>query len=673
MQAHDLPKFSAIDIENFSNKLSDLLQHHLTCIDALLAKNIEFTWDNLMHPLEDLDDSLHQLWAPFAHLNAVTNSTAIRDCYLSCLPKLSMYESKVGHNEALYQAIRAIDQTSLNATQLKIINDTLRDFKLSGIALSAKQKQRFADINTQLSEFSCTYENHIMDAVDTFFLHITDEQQLQGLPSHVVTQAKHAAETRQMSGFVLTIESPCYIAVSTHADDRSLRESCYEAYITKASDVGPLAGKFDNSAIMHNILALRAEQAEMLGFPHYAAMSLATKMAKSPEEVMTFLYDLADKAFPQAVEEFQALQKFAATHYQIDAIKPWDIAYLSEKKMQAEYAISQEELRTYFPLSHVLDGMFNIVNRLYGMRFERLAGADIWHADVRCYAVFDETNTPRGYVYLDLFARPQKRGGAWMDDLRGRRRCTNGTVQLPIATLTCNFSAPMPEKEATLLHDEVITLFHELGHCLQHILTQVDYLGASGMNGVEWDAVELPSQFFENWCWDEEALSLLARHSEHGGGLSHALYQKLLSVKNFQAAMAMVRQLEFSLFDFRLHLAYQPGDQALIANILQEVRSKIAVVPVVPYNRFQHAFSHIFAGGYAAGYYSYKWAEVLSSDAFARFEEEGVFNQQTGREFLHSVLEVGGSVKAADAFMHFRKRAPKIDALLKHSGILVKE
>ncbi|MDA9272217.1 M3 family metallopeptidase, partial [bacterium] len=485
--------------------------------------------------------------------------------------------------------------------------------------------------------------------------------------------ARTLAEEKNVPGWILTLEFPCYLAVATYAEDRALREELYQAFVTRASDQGPSAGQFDNTLVMNEILALRHEMARLLDFENYAQLSLATKMAESTQQVTQFLTDLSHRAHEQAVMEVEALQHYANEEHQLSTLLPWDMAYLSEKKRQACYAISQEEIRQFFPLPQVMDGLLSIVRILYGMSFEEIKDVDVWHPDVTCYQINDEKGQVRGYIYMDLFARPHKRGGAWMDSCQSRLVHADGFVQLPIATLTCNFAKPMMGKLPTLSHDEVLTLFHEFGHCLQHVLTQVDYLGASGIHGVEWDAVELPSQFFENWCWEEKALQMLTKHVDTGERLSSELFNRLLAAKNFQSAMVMMRQLEFSLFDFRIHQDYDGAKSTFISDTLADVRKQTMVVPTTAYNRFQHSFSHIFAGGYAAGYYSYKWAEVLSSDAFGRFEEEGVFNSETGRDFLHCILETGGAQKALQAYVRFRGRKATVDALLKHNGIKPKE
>ncbi|QBR82910.1 M3 family peptidase [Legionella israelensis] len=662
-----LPRFT-IDTAQFPKSLKTKLQDNLQQISSLLENDQHFTWDNLMRPLEDMDDELERFWTPLSHLRAVVDTPPLRKCFQECLPLLSSYEAAIGHNEALYRAIKSLDRTVLDKAQNKIIDDCLRDFELSGVALPAEDKKRFEAIQSRLSELSNQFENNILDAENSFQLHIKEASRLKGLPEHAMHTAEETAREKKMEGWVLTLQFPCYLAVMTYAQDRKLREEMYFAYVARASDEGPDAGRFDNSSVMNEILKLRHEKAKLLGFANYAELSLATKMAKSPHQVMEFLMDLSQRVYQQGQREFQHLEKFAAEHHGITSIQPWDVAYLSEKKRQRLYAFSQEDLRAYFPQEKVFAGMFAIVNKLYGIQFEEVDGVDIWHADVKCYRILDEHKTPRGYIYTDLYARSAKRGGAWMDALQSRRKLNDGSIQLPIATLTCNFAKASVNKPAMLSHEEVLTMFHEFGHCLHHVLTQVDYLNASGIHGVEWDAVEFPSQFFENWCWEEHALSFLTAHVETGKPLPKDLYDKLWATKNYQSAMAMLRQLEFSLFDFKIHLDFRPQDD-FIMTTLAEVREQTCVTPLVSYNRFPHSFSHIFAGGYAAGYYSYKWAEVLSSDAYARFEEEGIFNGETGRDFLHFVLEAGGSAPAIEAFMAFRGREAELDAFLRHNGI----
>lgn len=664
-----LPSFSTIDTEKFVTQLDSMLTRHLSTISDLLQQPEAFTWENLMHPLEEMDDELERFWSPMSHLHAVVNTPSLRACYQACLPKLSAYHAAIGQNQALYNAVNALDKAVLSETQFKIVEDSLRGFRLSGVALPPEQKRRFEEISTRLSALSNQFENHILDAVHDFTYHVTDLSKLAGLPEHAIATAKALAEEKGVDGWVLSLEQPCYLAVIAYAEDRSLREMMYQAYSTRASDQGPSAGKFDNTPVMNEILALRFEKARLLDFANYAALSLATKMADSTIQVNDFLEDLRQRAHKQAQREFEDLAQFAKEVCHLEKLDPWDITYVSEKKQQALFQISQEMLRPYFPLSQVTEGVFNIIHRLYGMTFKAVETFDTWHSDVLCYAVFDETNHLRGYVYMDLFARPHKRGGAWMDSLQSRFKHRDGRIQCPIATLTCNFAKASPQKPAMLSHDEVLTFFHEFGHCLHHLLTKVDELGASGINGVEWDAVELPSQFFENWGWEEQSLTLLTKHVETNEPLPPPLFESLKAAKNFQSAMMLMRQLEFSMFDFYIHEMYTAEDEHFIAKTLAAIRKKTMVIPFASYNRFQHSFSHIFAGGYAAGYYSYKWAEVLSSDAFSRFEEEGLFNARTGHDFLHYILEVGGSCKAAAAFEKFRGRPATVDALLRHSGI----
>jgi oligopeptidase A len=664
-----LPEFSRVDVSVYKTHLEALLKGNLEQIERLLTENHQYTWDNLIYPLDDLEDSLERFWSPFSHLHSVMDSDALRTCYDECLPLLSAYEAAIGHNQRLYEAIKSVDSHSLNAAQKKLLADGVRDFELSGVALSSIEKQRFEAIQARLSELSSQYQNNVLDATQAFTIHLSDASRLTGLPEHALSTAKESAHEKNLKGYLLTLEFPCFYAVMTHAEDRSLREELYQAYVSRASDQGPNAGAFDNTQIMSETLALRHEKAVLLGFKNYAELSLATKMADSTDEVLRFMTDLVERIQQQAKAEFKDLSSFAAIQCNLDPLCPWDVSYVSEKRRKALYDLSQEELRVYFPQPKVMQGLFMVIKKLYGITLQALDGADVWHKDVRCYAVVDTYNKVRGYVYTDLYSRSHKRGGAWMDSMQSRRRLEDGTVQLPIASLTCNFTKPTANKPALLSHDEVVTLFHEMGHCLHHLLTQVDYLSGSGINGVEWDAVELPSQFFENWCWDQEALNLLTSHVDTGERLPDSLYQRLTTAKNFQSAMAMIRQQEFSLFDFRIHQEYC-AKETFISDTLQDVRSATNIIPLAPYNRFQHSFSHIFAGGYAAGYYSYSWAEVLSSDAFSRFEEEGIFNTKTGEEFLKCILEVGGSKPAAEAYKDFRGRPAKVDALLRHNGII---
>lgn len=662
-----LPIFHSIQMDTYVTRLDALLEQHLQKINQLTHQP-DPDWQSLMYPLELMQDELERFWAPLSHLHGVADSPALRKCYEACLPKLAAYHSTIGQNQALYDAIKRIDPIQLNPSQQKIISDSLRDFVLSGVALAPEHQERFKAISARLSHLTNQFETHILDAVQDYHYQVTDVNRLGGLPDYAVTNAAESAKEKGLEGWLLGLDAPSYVAVLTYAEDRALREIIYNAFVTRASDQGPSAGKFDNTPVMEEILSLRFEKARLLGFPHYAALSLATKMAESPQHVTTFLNDLIAHSQPQARTEFAELCAWSREHLHLEALQPWDVTYASEKKQEATFSISQEALRAYFPLPKALIGMFNIIEKLYGIRFTEVMDIDRWHPDVTCYRLLDEKNAIRGYIYMDFFARPHKRGGAWMDSCQSRFLHADGTVQLPIAMLTCNFAKS--GEVAHLSHDELQTLFHEMGHCLQHVLTKVDYISVSGIHGVEWDAVELPSQFFENWCWEAMPIQMLTEHAQTKEPLPVAVFNQLVAAKNFQSAMVLTRQLEFALFDFRLHELYDDqSDAQVISDILNDIRKQIAVVPIAPYNRFQHGFSHIFAGGYGAGYYSYVWAEVLSSDAFGRFEEEGIFSTQAGHSFLQQILEVGGSKKAAEAYVAFRGRMPTVDALLRQRGI----
>lgn len=644
--------------------LEEMLALHLAAIDELVQLPQPLTWISLIEPLNAMEHELEEFWSPISHLHSVMNSPELRECYAACLPKLSLYSSAIGQNFALYTALQSINRLTLNVVQNKILDDHLLDFQLSGVALEKQDKQRLEEISSKLSDLSNKFENNLLDATDAYELHITEIDRLAGLPAHALAYAQALAQKSGREGWILNLEFPCYIAVLTYADDRNLRATMHYAYATRAS-----AGKFDNSAIMSEILALRHESALLLGFPHYAALSLATKMAESPESVNDFLNDLSNRARAPALKEFAELQTYADEHKIVDQLEPWDLAYVAEKQKQTCYALDDEQLRAYFPLPQVMAGLFLILEKLYGMQAEMVPAVTVWHSDVSCYRIMDVENNTRGYVYLDLFSRENKRAGAWMDGLQRRCLQPDGVIVAPVATITCNFTNPVQGNPATLSHDEVITLFHEFGHALQHVLTQVDEWSASGIHGVEWDAVELPSQFFENWCWHQESLSYLTANVETGEKLPEHLFKSLWAAKNFQSAMGLMRHLTFALFDFRLHQQDPRLNNNFIDDLLTDVRDTTAVVPYAPYHRFQHSFSHIFAGGYAAGYYSYLWADVLASDAFSRFQAEGIFNQQAGQDFLHNILEVGGSCKALQAYVNFRKRPPTIDALLVQYGI----
>ncbi len=673
LEMTSLPPFGQIKPEHVEPAIDTLLQRNREQLQQLLADNDHYSWENLIQPLEEMDDQLDRAWSPVSHMNSVVNSDALREAYNACLPRLSDYATELGQNEQLYAAYKAIadspDYAQLDAAQKKIIDNALRDFHLSGVDLPAQKKQRYKEIQQRLSSLTTRFEENLLDATQAWHKQILEESRLAGLPESARAMARQAAEEKALEGWVFTLDFPSYYAVMTHAEDRDLRAELHEAYVTRASDQGPNAGQWDNSEVMEEILALRHELAQLLGYANYAERSLATKMAESPDQVLSFLHDLARRAKPVAEQDLAELSDFAREQHGLDKLAPWDIAYYSEKLRQHKYALSQEDLKPYFPETRVIPGMFEVVRRLYGIQIKEVAGVDSWHPDVRFYEIRDAQGELRGQFYLDLYARSKKRGGAWMDDCRGRLRHTSGELQSPVAYLTCNLTPPVGDQPALFTHDEVITLFHEFGHGLHHMLTRVDHIGVSGINGVAWDAVELPSQFMENWCWEREALDVITGHYQTGEPLPEDLYQKMYAAKNFQAGMFMVRQLEFSLFDFRLHLEYDPQQGGRIQEMLDQVREEVTVVKPAPYNRFQHGFAHIFAGGYAAGYYSYMWAEVLSADAFSLFEETGIFDRATGQRFLTSVLEQGGTREPMDLFVDFRGREPRIDALLRHTGI----
>jgi len=666
-----LPMFSQIKPEHIVPAIDRLLAEARSSVEQHLQATQHYTWENLIEPLENVEDKLNKAWSPVSHMNSVVNSDELRDAYNACLPKLSAYSTEMGQNEALFKAYRFIADSdefaSLDIAQQKIIRNALRDFKLSGIDLDNEKKQRYKDISLELSALASNYEENLLDATNAWSKLIRDPQDLAGLPESALAQARQTAESHNEDGWMITLQFPSYISVMTYADNRELRREHYEAFATRASDQGPHAGQWDNSENMEKILALRYEKARLLGFNNYAELSLATKMAEKPDDVTHFLEDLADRSWRDARKDLAELREFAK-HYGVHDLQSWDMAYFSEKMRQHFYQLSQEEVKTYFPITRVLPGLFAIVEKLYGLHITEIGDFDSWHPDVRFFQIHDQAGRLRGQFYLDLYARAKKRGGAWMDDCVSRKK-SDGAVQNPVAYLTCNFTPPTGDTPALLTHDEVTTLFHEFGHGLHHMLTQIDHLGVSGINGVEWDAVELPSQFMENWCWEQEALALMSGHYQTDEKLPEALFNKMIAAKNFQAGMIMVRQLEFSLFDFRIHRDYDPEKGGRIYEILEQVREQVAVVRPPKFNRFAHSFSHIFAGGYAAGYYSYKWAEVLSSDAFSLFEEKGIFDQETGKAFLTNVLEKGGSQNAMELFINFRGRKPTIDALLRHNGI----
>ncbi len=667
-----LPTFSNIVVKDIEADLDAALIKANETVQSVLENTTPPTWQSLVTPLEEMEASVDRLWSPVSHLNSVKNSDELREAYNACLPKLSEFSTALGQNKALYNQYRQLAESDvyadLDMAQRKVIDNALRDFKLSGIALDETKQARYKDISQALSKLTTKYEENVMDATQGWEKHITNKQDLAGLPESAMAGMAQAAKQAELEGWLLTLHFPSYMPVMTYADDRKLREEMYTAFATRASDQGPNAGKWDNAEVMVEILALRHEMALLLGFENHAAHSLATKMADSPQQVLDFLNDFVVKAKPQAEKQFAELTAFAKETSDVEKLNAWDVSYYAEKLRQQRYAISPEELKPYFPEDKVVKGLFKVVQRLYGLDISERTDVDVWHEDVRFFEINDADGVLRGQFYLDLYARDKKRGGAWMDDCTSRRK-VDGEVITPIAFLTCNFSPPVGDKPALFTHDEVETLFHEFGHGLHHMLTQVDYSGVSGINGVAWDAVELPSQFMENWTWEREALDLISGHYETGEPLPNDLFERMTAAKHFQSAMMMVRQLEFSLFDFRLHLEYSPDKADQVADMTKEVRDQVAVVQPPAFNRFANSFSHIFAGGYSAGYYSYLWAEVLSADAYSLFEENGIFDAKTGQSFLHEILEKGGSQSPMALFIAFRGREPTIDAVLRHKGI----
>lgn len=665
-----LPKFSEIKPEHIQPAVEQLIQENREIIEQV-AQIENPTWENFYLPQVMAGDKLSRAWSPVGHLNSVKNSPELREAYQACLPLLSEFGTWAGQHQGLYRGWLKLKNSPEFATysiaQKKAVENSLRDFELSGIGLPAEKQQRYGEIVARLSELSSQFSNNVLDATMGWEIIVENADELKGLPESALEAAKASAESKEKSGYRFTLEFPSYLPVMTYCENRELREKMYAAFNTRASDQGENAGKWDNSANIDEKIKLRLELANLLGFETYADYSLATKMAENPQQVVAFLEDLAKRSKAQGEKEFAELKAFAEKEFGVTELAPWDIAFYSEKQKQALYAINDEELRPYFPENRVLSGLFELINRIFGMRVEEQFDVDVYHPDVRFFHIFDETDRLRGSFYLDLYAREHKRGGAWMDDCINQKRLADGSLQKPVAYLTCNFNKPIGDKPALFTHDEVTTLFHEFGHGIHHMLTEIDVGDVAGINGVPWDAVELPSQFLENWCWEEDALAFISGHYETGEPLPKEKLTQLLKAKNFQAAMFVLRQLQFGLFDFRLHMA-KPSE-GIVLETLNNVRDEVAVFPTPEWVRTPHSFSHIFAGGYAAGYYSYLWAEVLSADAYSRFEEEGIFNREVGQSFLDNILTRGGSEEPMVLFERFRGRKPTLDALLRHKGI----
>ncbi len=664
-----LPRFSEIRPEHITPAVDELLAAARKVVNASAADTHEPTWQNFVTPMEDANEHLSRAWGQVSHLHSVMDSPELREAYNQNLPKITQYYAELGQHEGLFRKFKALKNSdgfaALTAAQKKIVDNELRDFRLGGAELPEADKQRFMEIQQELAALSAKFEENLLDATNAFSHIVENRDELAGIPEDVLEMARVMAEQDGKTGWKFSLHMPSYLPAMQYADNRSLRETLYRAYVTRASEFGP--EKLDNTSLIRDIVRLRGEAAKLLGFNNYAKVSLESKMAETPDQVLDFLNELAVRAKPYAERDMAELREFAARELNLPEIAAWDIGYASEKLRVARYSFSDHEVKQYFAEPNVLIGMFKVVETIYGLHI-RPSAAPAWHEDVKFFEIADHSGQKIGEFYLDLYARASKRGGAWMDDAVTRRKKGQG-IQTPVAYLNCNYTAPLPGRPALFTHDEVITLFHEFGHGLHHLLTRIEDLGVSGINGVEWDAVELPSQFMENFCWEWGVLRHMAKHVDSGEALPRELFDKMLAAKNFQAGMQTMRQLEFSLFDMHLHYDFDPDGTESALDLLNRIRARVAVVVPPDYNRFPNNFSHIFAGGYAAGYYSYKWAEVLSSDAYALFEENGVLNPEVGHRFWSEILAQGGARPAIESFKAFRGREPTIDALLRHNGM----
>ncbi|MFT3790490.1 MAG: M3 family metallopeptidase [Rudaea sp.] len=666
-----LPAFATIKPEHVEPAIDAVLAEYRREIDALTSAKAPRDFVNTMLPQEALEMRLERAWSPVSHLHAVADSKALREAYSAALEKITEFSTELGQNRELYTAVKALaeraDFADLPRPARTLVEHALRDFRMAGVSLEEPARTRFKEISNRLSKLSNEFENAVLDATEAWSEKI-GEAQLAGLPDAERALLKQYAEEAGQDGWLVTLKQPSVTAVLTYADDRALRERVYAAYQTRASDQGPNAGRFDNSQRIDEIMALRHESARLIGFDNAAEDSLATKMAGTPARVLAFLRDLAARAKPVALRELEELREFARAELDLADLQPWDVAYAAEKLRVKKYALSEEELKPYFPADAAIAGLFAIVQRVFGVSFRARGDVEVWHPDVRFYDVVDAQGKTIAGAYFDLYARSGKRGGAWMDTCRSRY-ADGGRTHPPVAYLTCNFAPPTKDMPSLLTHDDVTTLFHETGHGLHHMLTEIDLPSVAGIDGVEWDAVELPSQFMENFAWQREALALFAKHWKTGEALPEELFRRMLAARHYHAGLFLVRQLEFGLFDFRLHLEFDPARGARAMEILREVRDEVTVIMPPAWQRMPHAFGHIFAGGYAAGYYSYLWAELLSADAFSRFEEAGVFDRAAGEAFRRSVLAVGGSRPALESFVEFRGREPEPDALLRSYGL----
>ena len=663
-----LPRFGELKPEHVAPAVDALLAEGRSTVERVL--DVLVSWDSFVAPLEDANERIGRAWGQVAHLHAVLDSPELREAYNANLPKLTQYWTELGQNQQLFEKYQGLaaspEYVMLSPARRRIIDNALRDFRLGGAELAPEKKARYAEIQEELARLGSRFSENLLDATKAFAIIVDDESRIGGIPEDVLAAAREAAEKDGKRGWKFTLHAPSYMPVMQYADDRQLRQTMYRESATRASEFGK--AEWDNTPLIARIVELRRELAQLLGYRSYAEVSLVPKMAESPEQVLGFLDDLAQRARPFAEKDVAELRDFARRELGLDPLEAWDVAYASEKLRVQRYAFSEQEVKQYFPEEVALQGLFRVAETLYGVRIYP-AEAPKWHEDVRFYEIRDAAGMRVGQFYMDLYARDTKRSGAWMDDAITRRR-KGAALQTPVAYLTCNFSRPVGNRPATFTHDEVLTLFHEFGHGLHHLLTRVEDLGVSGINGVEWDAVELPSQFMENFCWEWDVLRHMTRHVDTGEALPRELYDKMIAAKNFQSGLAMLRQLEFAIFDMRLHSDFQPAAGKTALELLAEVRSRIAVLQPPAYNRFPNSFSHIFAGGYAAGYYSYKWAEVLSADAYSLFEENGVLNPIAGQRFRDEILAVGGSRSAAESFRAFRGREPRVDALLRHNGMI---
>ncbi len=673
LKTDQLPDFNAFHVEHIEPAVTAVLSESRDVVEKLVADTAPPSWENFVEPLEHIQNRLERVWGPVGHLDAVSNSDEWHQVYTDCLQQITDFHSQIGQNKGLFAKFSQLHQSEAFAhyslAQKKVIENALRDFRLSGIDLDETHQQTYKDITQQLSQLSSQFGNNVLKSSQAWSKYIEDKALLSGLPDSAMGLLAQLAEQKSyQQGWLVTLDFPSYLAVMTYAENRELREEVYRAFATRASEMAQDT-QYDNSALMADILKLRHQKAELLGYQNYAELSLATKMADSTDQVIEFLTDLAQKSKPQAQQEIDTLSQFAKTELGLSSLQPWDVTFASEKLKNQSLSLSQEALRPYFPVTKVLAGLFNITETLFGVQVTEKQGVSVWHDSVRFFEISNESGQVIAAFYLDLYARENKRGGAWMDSAISRWQSSEGDLQTPVAYLVCNFTPPVDNQPACLTHNEVTTLFHEFGHGLHHMLTEMDDFDVSGINGVPWDAVELPSQFMENFCWEPEGIALMTAHIETQEPLPEDLFKALKQSRGFQSAMMMVRQLEFSLFDFLLHSDYQPDAPTDILALANDVRQKVAVVFPPDYHRFPHSFAHIFAGGYAAGYFSYKWAEVLSADAFGAFEEQGILNAEVGRKFKNTILAAGGSIHPMILFKAFRGREPSIDALLRHSGI----